>query len=81
MLIIRHELHESGKMEHDASIKKAIFISQSVDVRQTFHFASLVEVISALKVYCSSFYGCMLWDLGGDAAGIGRSLWDGPMDL
>ena len=63
-----HELHESGTMEHDALVKRATFITNSIEVRDTFKFASPVEVLSALKVYCSSFYGCMLWDLGGDGA-------------
>ena len=63
-----HELHESGSMEYDAEIKKSIFINQSVEIRETFYFASPNEVISALKVYCSSFYGCMQWNLGGAKA-------------
>ena len=63
-----HELHESGDMEHDARIKRAIFIDKSVEVRETFGFASPVEVLTALKIYASSFYGCMLWDLGGEGA-------------
>ena len=63
-----HELHESGTMEYDAMVKRASFISSSVEVRNTFKFASPVEVLSALKVYCSSFYGCMLWDLAGVGA-------------
>ena len=40
----------------------------SVEVRETFKFASPVKVLHALKVYCSSFYGCMLWDLAGEGA-------------
>ena len=63
-----HELSELGSMEHDAKVKRASFISMSVEVRETFKFASPVEVLHALKVYCSSFYGCMLWDLAGDGA-------------
>ena len=63
-----HELHESGTMEHDAEVKRAAFISSSMDVRETFRFASPVEVLTALKVYCTSFSGCMLWDLGGEGA-------------
>ena len=63
-----HELHESGTMEHDAKIKRAIFIRDSVEVRESFHFASPVEVLTALKLYCSSFYGCMLWDIDGEGA-------------
>ena len=63
-----HELHESGHMEHDAKVKRAEFIDKSVELRETFQFASPVEVLHALKVYCSSFYGCMLWDLSGEGA-------------
>ena len=55
-------------MEHDAEVKRAVTISSSMDVRETFRFASPVEVLAFLKVYCSSFSGCMLWDLGGEAA-------------
>ena len=76
-----HELHESGNMEYDATVKKAIFIRNSVDVRETFHFASPVEVQSALKVYCSSFYGCMLWDLGGEAASQVYNAWSTAVKL
>ena len=76
-----HELHESGTMEYDAGVKKAIFIRQSVDVRQTFHFASPVEIISALKVYCSSFYGCMLWDLCGEGANQIFNAWTTAVKL
>ena len=71
-----HELHESGTMEYDARAKRAIFISNSIDIRNTFKFASPVEVLRALKVYCSSFYGCMLWDLAGDGAGQVFSSWN-----
>jgi hypothetical protein len=55
-------------MEHDAKIARACFIDQSVEVRQTFFFASPAVVLRALQVYCSSHYGVMLWDLQGDGA-------------
>ena len=55
-------------MEQDAKVKRATFISRSVEIRETFKFASPVEVLHAMKVYCSSFYGCMLWDLAGEGA-------------
>ena len=42
------ELHESGLMEHDASVKKAQFINGN---RESFSFASPVEVLAAFKVY------------------------------
>jgi hypothetical protein len=63
-----HELHETGQMEHDANMKRAAFISRSVEIRENFDFASPVEVLRAMKIYCSSFYGCMLWDLRGEGA-------------
>ena len=50
-----HELSETGNMEYDVRVKRASFISSSVEVRETFKFASPVEVLHALKVYCSSF--------------------------
>jgi hypothetical protein len=63
-----HELHESGLMDHDARTKRAQYIGQSVEVRQTYSFASPAEVLRALDLYCSSYYGSMLWDLGTVAA-------------
>jgi hypothetical protein len=49
-------------------VKKAQFIKNSVEIQTMFKWASPPEVIKALKTYCSSFYGCMLWDLGSDGA-------------
>ena len=63
-----HELHETGTMEHDALVKRAIFIGNSLEIREAFAFASPVEILSAIKIYCCSFYGSMLWDLGGEGA-------------
>ena len=55
-------------MEHDALVKRAIFIGNSLEIREAFAFASPVEILSAIKIYCCSFYGSMLWDLGGEGA-------------
>ena len=63
-----HELHESGTMEHDAKVARARYINQTVEVRQSFAFASPVEVIRALEVYTTSYYGAMTWDLQGEGA-------------
>jgi hypothetical protein len=71
-----HELHESGTMDHDAVIKRAQFIEKSVEVRTMFEWASPTEVLQALKTYCSSFYGAMLWDLGGTCASHVYTAWD-----
>ena len=63
-----HMLHHSGTMDHDAAIARAKFIDQSVETRQAFNFASPVEILRALQVYCSSHYGSMLWNLQGESA-------------
>ena len=81
-----HELHESGTMEYDARVKRAQFISNSLEVRELFSFASPLEILTAQKVYTCSFYGSNLWDLGGNMAsqvynswGTGvRLAWDVP---
>ena len=70
-----HELHETGSTEHDAQVKRAIFIGNSVEIRESFSFASPVEVLSAIKTYCCSFYGSMLWDLGGEGASMVFNSW------
>ena len=63
-----HELHSSGSMEHDTKIARARYIDQTVEVRQSFSFASPVEVVRALEVYTTSYYGSMLWNLKGNGA-------------
>ena len=73
-------------MEYDTRVKKAQFISNSLEVRELFSFASPIEILRALKVYTCSFYGSNLWELGGNMAnqvynawGIGvRLSWDVP---
>ena len=71
-----HTLHESGLMDSDILAKKAQYISQSLNVRDTFKFASPVEVLGALNTYCSSYYGCLAgWDLGGELANQFYNCW------
>ena len=76
-----HTLHESGTMDQDAVVKRAEFIDKSVEVRTMFRWAAPIEVLTALKVYCSDFYGCMLWDLGGDKASQVYSAWNTAVKL
>ena len=63
-----HEFHESGNMEYDTSIKRAEFIRKSSDIRETFFFASPVEVVHAVKVIAGDLYEGNLWQLRGDKA-------------
>ena len=71
-----HELHQTCKMNHDAKIKRATFISESTDIREMFHFAHPQQVLSAVSVYTSHMYGSMLWDLFGDEAGQVYRSWN-----
>ena len=63
-----HKLHESGLMDHDARVKRAQYIGELVEVRETYSFASPVEVLRAADLYCSSYYGSLVWDLSSNAA-------------
>ena len=64
-----HELHQSGSMEHDCRVKRAIFINNSIEIRDVFHFAMPRQVLEAVKLYSLHCYGSMLWDFGGKMAG------------
>ena len=64
-----NELHQSCNMEFDAKCKRGSFISNSTDIREMFNFAYPDQVLSAVSTYTCHFYGAMLWDLFGDAAG------------
>ena len=71
-----HELHESGDMKHDAFTKRAALIGKSVEVRESFSFASPSSVLRALDVYCSSYYGTLAgWDLSGPEAQKFYGVW------
>ena len=68
-------------MDQDTIVKKAKFINESVQIRTMFDFASPFEVMRAIKVYCSSFYGCMLWDLGGEKTNQIFNAWNTAVKL
>jgi hypothetical protein len=55
-------------MEHDAKVKRAIFIENSTNIRELFEFAHPAQVLQAVNVYASHFYGSMLWNLYGVGA-------------
>ena len=74
-------LTEQGDMEQDSSIKRAQFIQGSVKTRELFKFAAPSEVVKALKVYNSSFYGSNLWDLEGDKTRQVYTAWNTAVKL
>ena len=71
-----HEFHESGNMDHDSNIKRAEFIRKSTEIRETFFFASPVEVLLAVKVFAADMYGGNLWQLRGDMANQVFKAWN-----
>ena len=76
-----HEMHQSASMEHHAKISRMKFITESTDVREMFRFGMPQQVISALRLYTTSFYGSMLFDLYGvEAQKIFRS-WNTAVKL
>ena len=70
-----------GDMEQDAAIKRAQFISSSVQIREVFKFASPAEVVKSMKIYSNSFYGSSLWDLSGEKAKQVYSAWNQTVKL
>ena len=50
-------------MEYDPNMKRAKFIENSVQIRETFYFANPEKIVSAVHVYAGHWYGAMLWDL------------------
>ena len=71
-----HELHQNCNMDHDIRIKRAQFINESIEIRDTFSFAQPEQVLQAIKVYCGHYYGSMLWELDGDMVGQYCRAWN-----
>ena len=67
-LHLGHVLHESGSMEQDILAKRATFIRESTEIRETFAFASPVEVLRAVKLHAGCHYGSNLWKLRSEYA-------------
>ena len=74
-LHLGNTIHESGSMDKDAKVKRAAFIRESTDLRETFGFASPTEVLRAVKLYSGSHFGSSLRKLGGESAGQYYTAW------
>ena len=68
-------IHESGTMDKDARVKRATFIRESTELRESFGFASPSEVLKAVKLYAGSHYGSSLWQFGSESAGQYFTAW------
>ena len=63
-------------MSYNTSVKRAILIGKSVEVRDCFRLASAPSVLRALNVYCSSYYGSLAgWELKGPEARKFYGVW------
>ena len=68
-------IHESGSMDKDAKVKRATFIRESTDLRESFGFASPSEILRAVKLYAGSHYGSSLWQFDSESAGQYFASW------
>ena len=62
-------------MEHDAKVKRAVFIENAVKIQETFGFANPPEILKAVQTYAGHWYGSMLWNLFGEKAGMIFNSW------
>lgn len=76
-----HELHQMCSMEHDIKTKKAMFINNSTDIRDTFRFAKPDQILKATSLYCCHLYGAMLWDISSDMCGQFCRSWNTAVKL
>ena len=68
-------------MDYDCKRKRAQFIDNSTDIRETFSFAHPDQVLTAINVYAGHFYGGMLWDFSSDACGQMFRSWNTCLKL
>ena len=50
-------------MEQDMKVKRADYIRNTTDIRETFSFAQPCQIMQAVRTYCGSLYGAMTWSL------------------
>ena len=49
-------------------MKRARYIDNSLQIRETFSFAEPREILKSINVYCGDYYGSSLWNLYGNKA-------------
>ena len=63
-----HTLHQDLTMTADAAVRRARFISSSVEVRSQFSFATPAQILRAVKDLSCDAYGSVLWRLDYEAS-------------
>ena len=56
-------IHQGGTLSKDVRVKRAKFIDQSCQIREDFYFAHPLDIIHAVEIYATAFYGSSLWNL------------------
>ena len=59
---------EDGNQNFDCTLIRALFIENTVQIREKFSFAHPAQILKAIRYNCCDFYGSMLWDLFGKSA-------------
>ena len=62
-------------MDKDVKVKRATFIRESTELRESFGFASPSEILRAVKLYAGSPYESSLWKFDSESAGQYFSSW------
>ena len=70
-----HNLNQSLSMDQDVKMRRAMFISRSVEVRDQFAFAPPSQVLRAVQVFCCDAYGSPLWQLDSKMASSFFKAW------
>ena len=70
-----HNLNQTLSMDQDIKMRRAMFISRSVEVRDQFSFAPPSQVLRAVQVFCCDAYGSPLWQLDSKMASSFFKAW------
>ena len=68
-------LTEEGDLLQDCKEKRAQFIDNSAQIRETFEFAHAMEKVMATEKYCTNIHGSVLWDLTSSEAQMVFRAW------
>ena len=68
-------------MVEDTRRRRINFITESTDIRELFSWAHPLQIINAIRIYCTSFYGSMLWNLFGEDANMVYRCWNTAVKL
>ena len=67
---MHYALPQDCTMEEDDRSKRISYISGSLDIRDMFAWAHPMQVLQATRVYSTSFYGSMLYNLYGEQSNM-----------